>query len=137
MTFAELRRAVLQGGPLSTDYFAEEVTYTPRGGSPRTVTVKIEMETRPRRDERRPAAAMQRDESQRIRVVISRETNWSGGGVASTPLIGDMITRASGRDADTRPWVYAGETVAESELSATYVFERARPNWNARRTEQA
>lgn len=137
MTFAELRRTVLRAGPLSTTWFAESVTYTPRSGTPRTVTVKIEMETKPRRDERRPIGATQRDESQRIRVVISRETNWSGGGLASTPQIGDTITRAVARDADERPWTYTGETVAESELAGTYVFERARRHWDARRTEQA
>ena len=136
MTFAELRRTVLRAGPLSKDWFAEDVTYVPRSGVARTVTVKIELESKPSRDERRPAATSQRDESQRIRVVISRETNWSGGGVSATPQIGDTITRAAAKDADTRPWVYAGETIAESELSATYVFERARRHWDARRTEQ-
>lgn len=136
MTFAELRRTVLRAGALSTTWFAEDVTYTPRGGTGRTVTVKIEMEAKPRRDERRPIGATQRDESQRIRVMISRETNWSGGGLAATPQIGDTITRAASRDADERPWTYTGETIAESELHATYIFERARRHWDARRTEQ-
>lgn len=137
MTFAELRRTVLRAGALSTDWFAEQVTYTPRDGVSRTITVKIEMETKPRRDERRPLGAAQRDESQRIRVVVSRETNWSGGGVSATPQIGDRLVRSASRDADERPWTYTGETIAESELAATYVFERARRQWDARRTEQA
>lgn len=132
MTFAQLRSAVLLAGPLSTDQFAEQVTRKKRDGTESTPTVKIEMETKPRRTGDKPAAMRQRDESQRIRVMVSR----AAGAYTSTPEVGETITRASSRDPDTRPWSYLGEIVAESELHAVYVYERARRQVDSRAVEQ-
>jgi hypothetical protein len=136
MTFTALRRAALQATALSTSFFAENVTLKTRAGATSTIRAKIEYDTKPKRTQNRPLGAQQTDESQRIRVMVSRETDWSGSGLARTPYIGDTLTRASAVDPDTRPWIYAGEIVAESTLHAVYIFERARRQYDARRTLQ-
>ena len=135
MTFAELRQHVLATSALSTDRFAEDVSYKPRGGSATTITVKIESETKPRRDggNARPVGRESVDATERIRVMVSRDATFAGGAVVDTPDIGSQLTRAAARDDDVRPWTFAGEVVAQEALHAVYVFERARRTFDARR----
>lgn len=135
MTFAALRKHVLEANALSTDRFAEEVSYKPRGGSATTITVKIEAETKPRRDggNARPVGREQVDAAERIRVMVSRDATFAGGAVVDTLAIGSTLVRASARDADVRPWTFAGEVIAHEALHAVYVFERSRRTYDARR----
>lgn len=133
MTFAALRRSVLENQILSTDWFAEEVTYTPRGGTAATVTVKIEVETKPRREGPRPGGRDEVDTTERIRVLVSRDEDVAGGAIVDTPAIGAQLVRAEAADSDTRPYTFTGEVLARSPWHAVYVFERARRVFDARR----
>ena len=135
MTFAALRQHAIATSALSLDWFAEAVTYKPRGGNATTITVKIETETKPRRngDHLRPQGREQVDAAERIRVMVSRDATFAGGAVVDTPAIGSTIVRASSRDADVRPWTFAGEVIAHEAYHAVYVFERSRRTFDARR----
>ncbi len=132
MTFAALRQHVLATSVLSTDRFAEEAVALVPGGAEQDITVKVEWENKPKRTGPQPAAKQQVDTAERIRVVISHDPDFAGGYLPDTPLVGTRLTRDASVDSDTRPWVYAGETVARTPLCGTYVFERARRNLDAR-----
>lgn len=137
MSFQALRRATLQANALSTDRFAEDVTIVTRNQSRATVRAKIEYDQRlPRKPNGKPSAIAHTDSVQRIRVMVSRETDWDGSGIANTPDIGTNLIRSSTVDSDTRPWIFAGEIIAQGDLFATYIFERAKTAYQDRRHPQ-
>lgn len=132
MTFSALRQHVLQSNALSTDWFAEEVEYTDRGDeTATTVVVKIEVETKIKTNDRegrsaRPLARNQEDGRERIRVMVSRIADDPSGSVTTTPAVGAKLLRSESRDPDQRPYLFAGEVIAEEQFHAVYVFERSR-----------
>jgi len=137
MTFATLRQAVAQANMFSTNYFAEDVTYTPRAnGTPATLRVKIEIDNpqKAKRGMQRdfPASRDQVDVDERLRVVICRDATFSNGGKLATPYIGDTLTRAAAKDPDTRKFVFTGEVLAQCDTHGTYIFSRARRTIDAR-----
>lgn len=123
---------MLATSALSTDWFAELAVVCVPGDAEQEITVKVEWENKPKRTGPQPSARQQVDTAERIRVVISHDPEFAGGYLRDTPLVGTKLTRDEAVDTDTRPWVYAGETIARTPLVGTYVFERARRNLDAR-----
>lgn len=128
MSFAELRQTVLQENALNTAYFAEVATFTDRLGADRPVTVKIaHRQAGPQGVSLRQAGPMRQntvDELEQIEVLFSRDPSFAGGGLVKKPDSGDTFLRSQARDADRRPFVFAGEVVFEGDQHAVYVFQR-------------
>ena len=126
MSFAAFRNAIIQANLFGLDWFAESVTLRDRDGSTSTARVKIEQETRPAQKQGdKPAALRDVDGTERIRVVVCRDSEFEGA-VSERPEIGSALTRDSAKDADVRPYVFAGECLAFCDTHATYIFERSR-----------
>jgi hypothetical protein len=141
MSFAELRQAVLQGGALSSDLFAEDVTITPpqEGAEPVTVRAKIEYDDMIRR--RRGGTAggnesvhMTLDTRDRIRVTVSRDATYAKA-LPERPLLAATLVRAedlaaaAAGDSDSekpRQFAFRGEIMFEGDQHAVYIFERPR-----------
>lgn len=132
MTFADLRKHILHNNTLSPDWYGEKVQYVDRAGRQTDLTVKIESESPPKQGTGRTLADSEVDATERVRVVISRDESWEGGGRFAQPQIGDRILRAEDRDPDRRYLTFAGEVIAFSELHGTYIFERPRQQAVAR-----
>jgi len=132
VTFAELRKHVLHNMQLSVDWFAESVLFVDRAGRQLDLTVKIESESPPKPNMGRTLADNEVDATERIRVVISRDESWEGGGKFSQPQIGDRLLRGEDVDADRRYFTFAGEVIAFTPLAGTYIFERPRQQAIAR-----
>jgi len=133
MTFAALRQHVLATSALSLDRFAEEADVLVPGLAEQTIVVKVEWLDKAKRPGAQPVARRDVDTAEKIRVLLSHDPEFAGGYLRETPLVGTRLRRNESVDADTRPWVYAGETLARTPLVGTYVFERARRVFDARR----
>lgn len=136
MDFAALRQHVTAQTSLSTDWFAEDVTWATRDGTTSTKTVKIEYESKPRGGDggqRNTLAQTQADNDERIRVVVSTDATFAGGYIDAVPDIGTKVTRAAARDSDERPFVFTGQVIARGEYSLTLLFQRARRVYDGRR----
>jgi len=100
-TFAELRRQVLGGALLSADYFAEDLTYQPAAGPPRTVRALVQPATSDLRE--RPDGLVSVEE---IDVRLARDEALDYGGVVlggvERPRLGDGLFRAGEPD----PWSF-------------------------------
>lgn len=125
MTFAALRQTVLQAGALSTSFFAEVVEFTAATGEISEITVKITHE------QLNPKPARSRDgnnvdELERILVLVSRDSEYAGGAMITKPNPGEQLRRSEARDADRRPFAFAGEVSFEGDQHAVYVFQRPR-----------
>ena len=132
MTFADLRKHVLHNNTLSADWFAEEVLFVDRAGRQQDLTVKIESETPPKTGAGRTLADNEVDATERIRVVISRDESFDGGGLNTQPQIGDRLLRDEDHDPDRRYFMFGGEVIAFTPLAGTYIFERPRQQAVAR-----
>jgi len=86
---ADLLSHVDENVQFSADYFAEELTYTPAGGDPRTVTGCVTTTW----DELAEEAAA--DEAETVRVYCLRDPAATPGGIAA-PRTGDTIARSDG-----------------------------------------
>lgn len=145
MSFAELRQTCLQGGALSSDQFAENVTITEptEGAEPATPRVKIEHDDMIRRRRGGTASGnesmqMTFDTRERIRVTVSRNPNWMSDDVVpvllsypTRPLVGATLLRSEARDPagesdKPRAFAFRGEIVFEADQHAVYMFERPR-----------
>lgn len=132
MTFAELRKHILHNNTLSTDWYGEQVQYVDRAGRQTDLTVKIESESPPKQGVGRTLADNEVDVTERIRVMISRDESFDGGGKNSQPQIGDRLLRDEDHDPDRRYFTFAGEVIAFTPLAGTYIFERPRQQAIAR-----
>lgn len=129
MTFASLRQTILQKNTLSTAFFGEVATLTRLSGVSGEVQVKVAHRQQGPRGGRRQAGPMRTstvDELEEIEVLFTRDASFAGGGLARKPDPGDQFLRAAARDADRRPFVFAGEVVFEGDQHAVYVFQRPR-----------
>lgn len=129
MTFADVRKAVLNACALSTDFWAETVEIVD-GDSSRTCTVKVEHEQLGKRIQtaggNQVPSDQTLDELERIRVTFSRDPNFAGGGMPRKPNVGSGLLRSSDRDSDRRPFAFAGEVDFEGDQHAVYIYQRTR-----------
>lgn len=137
MSFAALRQAVLQGGALSSDLFAEDVTIQEPGDEAEEVTVRVKLEHDDMIRRRRggtasgnESIAMTVDTRDRVVVTLSRDASWEFA-YPQRPAVGAKLVRAESRDprdgeGNPRPYAYRGEVVFEGDQHAVYVFERPR-----------
>lgn len=138
MSFAEVRQAALQGGALSSDLFAEDVTITAPtdGAEPVTVRAKVEHDDMIRRRGGGTASGnessfMTFDTRERIRICVSRDADFAGGAISERPLVGTTLVRGDAADppgdADKpRQFAFRGEVIFEGDQHAVYIFERPR-----------
>jgi hypothetical protein len=125
MTFAELRRAVLNANTLSTDFWAEDVEVD-------GATCRVKIETAQLGKQIQQPAGNQipsentLDEMERIRVTFSRDPSFEFGGLAKKPNVGTGLLRGADRDADRRLFTFGGEVEQEGDLHAVYIFQRPR-----------
>jgi len=106
---------------LSTEYFAEEVTFCPLRGTARTITVKIDQSA-----ETQLTPTGGEEEVDRLEVLVRRDPTHEQGGI-DRPIVGDSILRGTARDPDQRPYLYQpGETEDAGELAWRLTFVRAR-----------
>lgn len=132
MSFSALRKHVLHNNTLSTDWFGELVQFVDRAGRQRDLTVKIESESPPKTPAIKTLAESEVDANERIRVMVSRDESFAGGGLFTLPQVGDRILRSEDVDADRRYFTFAGEVIAFTPQAGTYVFERPRQQSVAR-----
>ncbi len=99
-----------------TDDFAEEVTYTPNGGTARCINVVADSVT----------MAEPRDELgnyrqvERLTVVAKRDATKG----IDSPASGDQIVRDSAIEPDTRPYLFSGEITERESQVWTLIFQR-------------
>jgi len=120
--FKAMRDRVQNDIWLSTDFFAEVVTYRPASGQDRTVTVHIDggrnMETE---------EDVIDNERETIRVLISRvEDDTNERGYVKQPSVGDQILRSRANDPTQEPYVFIGELDDQRPGKWRLVFERFR-----------
>ena len=113
-SFAEARRANYYATILN--HFAEQVSYQPLHGPPRTVTVKIH------------ASELLDEQSipglrdlERIQVSCGRDEAHAKGGV-DRPRAGDALVRAN----ETRGYGFDGEVLSSTPHSWVAIFSRPR-----------
>ena len=125
MSFADVRKAVLNANALSIEFWAEDVEV---GGQ--SYRVKIEHEQLGKRIQTAGGNQVPSDntldELERIRVTFSRDPGFEHGGLPRKPNVGTGLSRAIERDADRRPFVFAGEVDFEGDQHAVYIFQRTR-----------
>jgi hypothetical protein len=127
VSFADLRQTCLRENVLSTSQFAEERTFTRRGGDPQLIRVKVAQERLGPRSGQRSGEVIlsgRHDEQERLLVTFSRDSSWPYA-LAQPPSAGDALSPAAG-DADTRVWAASGETVFQDDQHGVYVFVRSR-----------
>jgi hypothetical protein len=71
------------------------------------------------------------DTRERIRVTVSRDADFAGGGYPTRPVPGATLVRSEARDPagesdKPRAFAFRGEIVFEGDQHAVYVFERPR-----------
>lgn len=127
MSFAALRQHQLKATAFDTWQFAETVRHVPSDTRvAATAAVLIEHE----RSRGRSVSGADGydnygkiDETERIRVTVCRIADFEDGPITSiTP--GHLLYRAA--DSDTRPFVYDGETIAETPERGVYIFHRTK-----------
>lgn len=111
--FQSLKADVVNRNILSTEFFAEEVTYTPAGQAPRTVTAKVS-------GEQAAAADVDEEFTERIRVKVRRDATLG----IDAPNMGDLVTRSITREPDRRPYVFTGEKLEITPSHWVLVFGR-------------
>lgn len=127
--FATMRSRVLQDVWLSTDFFAEQVTYTnKRTGIESTITVHIDVSSGSKSGMDATRDEIGREETtERIGVLICNDDTADSGGV-DLPTVGDTITRSAAVDSEQIAFVYVGEFEYKSDIATRYFFERAKTN---------
>jgi len=126
MTFADLRKHVLNNLTLSTDFFGELVTIQPTNGASAEITAKIS-HRQSRGTRSKPSAFDDEpnvDVQEEIEVCVSRDPAFTGGPMLDKPSIGDRLTRSSDVDPDRRPFGFGGEVLHQSDVHAVYVYKR-------------
>jgi len=103
--FRTLKADIINSTILSTDFFAESVTYTPAGGSPRTITAKVTI-----RGETEYSDAGDESELELVRVFCRRDATE---GILA-PQIGDTLQRSASVESDNRPYTFHEELRGES-----------------------
>jgi hypothetical protein len=126
MTFAELRQAVLQGGALNPDFFAEEATIQVPGIA-QGLTVRCKITHTQATTARGPQIDNDGslDEYERIAVLVSRDPSQPLS-LPQKPAVGTHLFRSVSRDTDRRPFAFSGEVQFEGDQHAVYVFARPR-----------
>lgn len=120
MSFAELRQHVLENTLLATNYFAEEGSYVPHGGSSRRVNCHVRFRRQTTTNDGT------RDEQEIIEVLVGRDpTNQTIGGI-DRPQSGERFYRSPSRDPDCRPYTFTGEILDEAANKWRLVFSRRR-----------
>lgn len=120
--FATMRDRVQHDVWLSTDFFAEEVTYRPMSGQDRAMTAHIDGGRNLDIED-----SLANTERETIRVLISRvtdETNTKG--YVEQPVVGDQILRSRTNDPTQEPYIFAGEIEEQRPSKWRLVFERYR-----------
>lgn len=113
--FQSMKADVVNRNILNTDFFAEEVTYSPTVGTPRAIDVKIAAAEDPAFTE-----AGDEEFQERVRVKVRRDATLG----IDNPQLGDLLARSVTREPDRRPYVYSGE---KPEISASHwvlIFSR-------------
>lgn len=117
MTFRSTITAIKEAFHLNPNYFGETVTYTPYGGTPRTINVHIY--------ETEELEIMDVDTEDRRRIIKVKAMKDPVKGIP-TPCLGDTILRSVQHDADQRPYTYQGEHEFECVDSWRLHFSRRR-----------
>lgn len=117
MSFRSTITAVKEAFHLNPNFFGETVTYTPLGGTPRTINVHVY--------ESEELDIIDVDTEERKRTIKVKALKDAVKGI-NRPCLGDKIERDAAHDADTRPYVYQGEHDNESVDSWRLHFSRKR-----------
>jgi hypothetical protein len=117
---------------VNVDEFGETVTWRSRNGEEQTVRAVIAPRQSRQAASKRPAANGDTDSIERVAVTVCRDATQTGA-LTARPEIGDAMTRSTGIDPDSRPWIFAGECEAFDAAAARYVLERARKQVTTRR----
>ncbi len=113
---------MLLANALGEDRFAEDVEI----GS-RTVRAKVTHESLLQSGKPKPSnqGTQTVAEFERIMVLVSRVASYEKS-LPQRPQPGETLFRAADRDADTRPFQFAGDIEFEGDVHAVYYFQRPR-----------
>lgn len=110
--FRSLKADVVNRNILSTDFFAEEATYSPTVGTPRSVTVKISAVV---------AADLEDTGDEEFEELIRVKVERSASGI-DNPQLGDLLTRSVTVDNDRRPFTFRGNVPERSASGSHWVL---------------
>lgn len=129
MSFRALRECTFLDVHLEPANYAEVVTYYPKTGPPRAVTVHAEMDR-----EYQTIETVTGQEMETLTVACSRNpqataSNGQLRGGIEAPKVGDRITRAPSRDDWGEPYTFTGQVREPSHYKWRLVFQRrSRPD---------
>lgn len=123
--FKQFRNRVYRDTFLNTDYFAEDGTYTPKGGQPRQITVSVVEEESPQLlDDNQ---TLIRSEEITIQVMKDPRARNSKGkllGGIDVPKVGDKYLRPRDRDPLQVPFTFVREMRDGAETIWRLTFRR-------------
>lgn len=96
------------------------LTYTPKGGTPRTVQCVIEGDVVPKLIQNEQGYT----QVQQLEIHCFRGVQYEPNAIAS-PRIGDSVVLPSDIDASERPWFYSGESRETTRNIWILIFDRA------------
>lgn len=126
MSFLTFRRNSLHNNTLSLKFFGEDAVLTRRSNQNLPLRCKVTHRQAGNVVGRQAGQAHPNtvDELEQIEVLFSRDASWEFGGLATKPDPGEQLLRSPERDADRRPFLFAGEVMFEGDIHAVYVFQR-------------
>lgn len=124
VSFHTLRQKAYYGSMLSTEFFAEEARYKPKGGSYGPITISVVATEDPILDD----GDMTVDRVEEIIVQCGKDPHveWCGkaiGGI-QIPKIGDKLLRSRVRDPLQIPFTFVRQMQDDSEFLWRLVFRR-------------
>lgn len=117
MTFRDLVLETKKAFHFNTDFYAETVSYTPHGGSARSINVHIVEQ-----DDLDIENVDTETDTKQITVKCLKDGTLG----IDKPNLGDTIVRLSSSDLDSSAYYFSGEIDAESIDSWRLTFKRIR-----------
>jgi len=112
-TFADDLAADLANTFLNANEFGETVTFVPKHGPARSITVAVQYSGQSR----------EQAHVEILEVLVARDEAATPGGIAR-PLVGDQIRRSATNDHDAsrRPYTFSGEIIEDTPQAWMFRF---------------